>query len=95
MPDTAPDVVDNMLSPELFCDGALSFFVLNGVVRITLTSVRAPQSLSAPGRPVPVIVARISMPVSGAQELALGLNDFLEKQGFSPSAAVAAGSTKQ
>jgi hypothetical protein len=94
-PPEAVDLVDNMLSPELFCDGAFSFFVAAGVVRMVLTSVRCPQNLASPGRPVPVVVARIAMPVAAAQGLALDLNSFLENQGFSPTAAATAGATKQ
>ena len=90
-----PGLVDNMLAPELFTDGALSFFVLNGVVRIVFTSIRAPQNITAPGQPVPVIIARLAMPISAAQHLALGLNDFLENQGLSPVAAITSGETKQ
>ena len=97
MTETSPpfEVVDNMTSPELFCDGAFSFFVLAGVVRMVLTSVRAPQSVAGPGQPVPVVVARVSMPVLAAQNLALGLNDFLEKNNLSPTQAVTVGETKQ
>jgi hypothetical protein len=94
-PAAPPEVLDNMLAPELFSDGAFSFFVLAGVVRIVFTSVRAPQCRAGPGQPVPVVVARVSMPVLAAQELALSLNNFLETNGLSPSAVVTAGKTKQ
>jgi hypothetical protein len=90
-----PDVFDNMLAPEVFSDGAFSFFVLAGVVRIVFTSVRSPQSLAGPGQPVPVVVARVAMPVAAAQGLVLSLNSFLETHGLSPTAAITAGETKQ
>jgi hypothetical protein len=97
MTESGPTIglVDNMFAPEIFVDGAWSFSVINGVVRIVLTSVRSPQSVTAPGVAVPVIVGRLVMPVNGAQALAIGLNDFLEKQGLSPTAAATAGDTKQ
>ena len=97
MPDNppVPALIDNMLAPEVFSDGAISFFLLNGVVRIALTSVRSPQSPGGPGQPIPVVIARLSLPVAAAQNLALGLNDFLEKHGLSPTAAITAGETKQ
>jgi hypothetical protein len=97
MPDNppVPALIDNMLAPEVFSDGAISFFLFNGVVRVVLTSLRAPQGVATPGQPIPVVIARLTMPVAAAQNLALGLNDFLEKHGLSPTAALTAGETKQ
>lgn len=72
---------DNPHAPELYASGATGFFVSNGTVTITLESVRADHSQN--GGPLSrVVVGRLTMPAAGAQGLAIGLFDFLEKQGF-------------
>ena len=53
----------------------------NGAISITLESIRASHS-EPPGPLSRVVVGRLVMPINGAQGLAIGLFDFLEKQGF-------------
>jgi hypothetical protein len=78
---TAIQFVDNPLAPELYASGATGFFVSNGIITITLESVR-PDHAETPGPLSRVVVGRLVMPAAGAQGLAIGLFDFLEKQGF-------------
>ena len=80
---TAPEIkfVDNPNAPELYASGATGFFVSNGIISITLESIRADHG-EKPGPLSRVVVGRLTMPAAGAQGLAIGLFDFLEKQGF-------------
>ena len=80
---TAPTIkfVDNPNAPELYATGATGFFVSNGTISITLESIRADHG-EKPGPMSRVVVGRLTMPAAGAQGLAIGLFDFLEKQGF-------------
>jgi hypothetical protein len=73
--------VDNPLAPEVFASGATGFFVSNGNVTITFESLRADHG-DTPGPLSRVAVSRLVMPASGAHGLAVGLFDFLDKQGF-------------
>ncbi|MEY4708589.1 MAG: hypothetical protein RJB58_2312 [Pseudomonadota bacterium] len=79
----APEIlfVDNVTAPDIYATGATGFFVSNGAISITLESIRASHS-EPPGPLSRVVVGRLVMPISGAQGLAIGLFDFLEKQGF-------------
>jgi hypothetical protein len=76
-----PNFVDNPDAPEIFSSGATGFFVANGNITITFESARADHSQS-PGPVYRTVVGRIVMPAAAAQGLAVGLFDFLEKQGF-------------
>ena len=73
--------VDNPNAPELYASGATGFFVSIGTISITLESIRADHG-EKPGPMSRVVVGRLTMPAAGAQGLAIGLFDFLEKQGF-------------
>jgi hypothetical protein len=73
--------VDNPSAPEFYASGATGFFVSNGTITITLESIRADHG-EKPGPLQRVVVGRLTMPAAGAQGLAIGLFDFLEKQGF-------------
>ena len=73
--------VDNPEAPEIFSSGATGFFVANGNITVTFDSARADHSQS-PGPVYRAVVGRIVMPAAAAQGLAVGLFDFLEKQGF-------------
>ena len=73
--------VDNPEAPEIFSSGATGFFVANGNITVTFESARADHSQS-PGPVYRAVVGRIVMPAAAAQGLAVGLFDFLEKQGF-------------
>lgn len=73
--------VDNPLAPDIYATGATEFFVSNVAISITLESIRADHN-EPPGPLKRVVVGRLVMPAAGAQGLAVGLFDFLEKQGF-------------
>jgi hypothetical protein len=73
--------VDNPDAPEIFSSGATGFFVANGNITITFESARADHSQS-PGPVYRTVVGRVVMPAASAQGLAIGLFEFLEKQGF-------------
>jgi hypothetical protein len=74
-------IVDNPAAPEIFASAATGFFVANGNVTITFESARADHAES-PGPVYRAVVGRVVIPAQGAQALAIGLFDFLEKQGF-------------
>lgn len=97
MADTeVPEIplLDNPHAPEVFATVASGFFHLNGNITITFESARLDHSQDPPlvNR---VVLARLVMPVSGAQGLVVGLNDFLEKQGLSPTTAILGGAARQ
>ena len=73
--------VDNPGAPEIFASAATGFFVANGNITITFESARADHAES-PGPVYRAVVGRVVIPAQGAQALAIGLFDFLEKQGF-------------
>jgi hypothetical protein len=76
-----PKLLDNPQAPEIFAVAATGFFNANGLISITLESARADHT-KAPGPVNRIVVGRLVMPAAGAQALAVGLFDFLEKQGF-------------
>ncbi|HEY1561926.1 MAG TPA: hypothetical protein VGF71_13740 [Caulobacteraceae bacterium] len=86
--------IDNPHSPAVFCDSVSGFFLLNGVISLTLESARVDHSQS-PGPVNRVVVGRIQMSVPAAQGLALGLFDFLKQQGLDPAHLVKAGQSVQ
>jgi hypothetical protein len=81
----APKVefVDSAHAPEVFASEACGFFVSDGVIHITFASARVNHSAN-PGAVRRVVIGRLAMPIRGAQGLALGLYDFLKKQGLDP-----------
>ena len=74
---------DNPAAPQAFADEAVGFWLHNGVVMLTLTSTHIDHH-SSPGPVTRQVVARIVMPVAGAQGLAAGLYNFLKKNGLDP-----------
>jgi hypothetical protein len=76
-----PNFSDNPNAPEIFASAATGFFVANGNITITFESARADHAES-PGPIYRAVVGRVVMPAASAQALAIGLFDFLEKQGF-------------
>jgi hypothetical protein len=77
------EFIDDPHAPEVFAGEAVGFFLSAGIIQITFASPRAnhgkePTSVSR------LVIARLAMPVSGAQGLAAGLYDFLKKQGLDP-----------
>jgi hypothetical protein len=75
----AAGVLHNPHSPDVFADAASGFLNLNGNIRITFESVRADHSAN-PGPVHRVVIGRLVMPLVGAENLARGLLDFIEKQ---------------
>lgn len=76
--------VDNPHAPEVFASRCSGFFVRNGNVHLTFESERV-NHVTSPGPVNRVVIARLILPISGAQELALGLYDFLKNQGLDPA----------
>ena len=72
---------DDPKAPEIYATAATGFFNANGMISITLESPRADHS-KTPAPVNRVVVGRLVLPTAGAQALAVGLFDFLEKQGF-------------
>ena len=68
--------LDNPHAPAVFADAAAGFFITAGNVHITLESARV-NHVTTPGPVNRVVIARLVMPISGAQGLAAGLYDFL------------------
>jgi hypothetical protein len=77
-----PKLLDDPKAPEIYAVAATGFFNANGVISITLESARADHTAKSPGPINRVVVGRLVMPAAGAQALAVGLFDFMEKQGF-------------
>ncbi len=83
-PNQNPDqniVVENMFSPEVFASLASSFSINAGIVTIKFVSLRWDNSVD-PAVQKAVVVARITMPLQGAQTLAGGLDTFLQQHGL-------------
>lgn len=81
MPKTPDGVafLDNPNAPDVFADDAVGFFVLNGNIRITFTSVRA-NHVTTPGPIARVVIGRLVMGEKSAESFARGLLDFLESR---------------
>jgi hypothetical protein len=78
-------VVDETSVSEVYAAEAIGFLFHAGNVHITFATPRANHS----GTPAPMtraVIARLVLPVTGAQALATGLYNFLRQQGFDPSA---------
>jgi hypothetical protein len=85
---TAP-FVENLFAPEYYASEAAFFWAAPGVLTVTFTSFRLDHSPGHAGRQKNVVVARLVMPISGAQGLATGLYDFLAKNSDMPAAKAA------
>ncbi len=90
----APPLIDNLFAPEIFASGFSGFAHLNGVIMLTMESVRFDHSQTK-ANVERVVVGRVTMSVPVAQGLVAALNLFLEQQGFSPSRALAGDATFQ
>ena len=77
--------IDNPHAPEVFSTHATGFFLNQGNVHITFESVRV-NHVTSPGPVNRVVIARLVMPLASAEGLAMGLYDFLKKQGIDPAA---------
>lgn len=83
MGETEIAYVDNPQAPELYAAEACGFYLNAGNVHITFTSPKGnydPKSNSLHT----AVVARLVLPLSGAQGLAVGLYDFLKSRGVDP-----------
>lgn len=87
MADDEPQVrfIDNPHAPDVYASDASGFFILNGNVIVTLESAR-PDHTSAPGHINRVVIARVVLPIAAAQNLAVGLFDFLKQRDLMPEA---------
>ncbi|MDT9598193.1 hypothetical protein [Sphingosinicella rhizophila] len=92
-PNNQAEIIDNPHIRDLFATQALSFSMVGtSNVSITLSSARWSPVKKAVQH---VVVERVVMPLTGAQNMAVALNDFLIKQGHDPSAAITAGESRQ
>lgn len=77
-------VEPNPHSTDTFVDEALSFEMVNDVIRITFASAKMAEGV--PPSPMQlVVVGRLLMGVAPAQRLAIGLFDYLKRQGHDPA----------
>ena len=81
-------LLDDPHAPDLFATGTAGFLNLDGTIVITLEALRSDHSSTPAGKVSRLVVGRLVLPAKGAQRLALGLNDFLSKQGLDPSASL-------
>jgi hypothetical protein len=93
-PDVHIHFVDSPHAPEIYASSCTGFLINNGNISLTFESPRGDHSTGAV-QINRVVVARVVLPIAGAQALALSLHDYLTQQGFSPTAAVTAGETAQ
>jgi hypothetical protein len=77
--------IDNPYAPEIFAEGAVGFFLNHNNVHLTLTALRADHR-SSPSPINRVVIGRLVLPLAGAQGLAVGLYDFLKKNGIDVAA---------
>lgn len=75
--------IDNPHAPEVLATEVAGFWLNQGNVHITLESARIDHAKS-PGPVNRVVIARLVMPIGGAQNLAAGLYDFLKTHGYDP-----------
>lgn len=86
--------IDDPHAPEIFASAITGFFHVADNIILTLESARVDHS-TTPGPVNRVVVQRIVLPITAAQGLVVSLNDFLEKEGLSPSEAVKGSQTSQ
>ena len=89
----AVSFVDNPHAPDLFVDEAAGFFVHNGLLKLTLVSIR-PYHGSSPAVINRVVVGRLAMPIPAAQNLSVLLYDFLKSRGLLPPSLAASETVK-
>jgi hypothetical protein len=93
--DPAPvQFINNYFAPEMFASTASGYAISGDNIIITFDTPRVDHS-TTPGTVSRVVVLRVVMPLNGAQNLVAGLNDFLEKQGASPTGAIVGKATRQ
>ena len=75
--------VDDPKAMEVFSTEACGFFIHAGNIHITFAAPRVNHE-TTPGPINLVVIHRLVMPIIGAQGLAAGLYDFLNKHGLDP-----------
>ena len=81
MKNPAPTFLDRPFAPEVFAHAASGLSMVNGCITITFESQRVDHA-TAPGPVSRVVVARLVLPVGGAQGLSAALETFLESYGL-------------
>lgn len=88
-----PEFIENIDAPEVFATSPAMFSITAGsIVSISFVSTRWN---GVESRFQNVVIGRLAMPISGAQHLSIALNDFLQKHGLDPSAALQGGQPTQ
>jgi hypothetical protein len=87
---TPPSFIEDTTTPEIFADVAIAFHLLNGVLKVTLGSVRHGACAPSAKR---VVVGRVVTSVPAARDLAVNLLRFLKSQGIDVTDASAATKT--
>jgi hypothetical protein len=82
--------IDNPHAPEVYVTGISGLFLSAGNIVITFESARIDHG-QEPGPLNRVVIARAVFTAQAAQGLVLGLNQFLEQHGLSPSEAAKGG----
>jgi hypothetical protein len=77
--------VDDPNAPDLFADGVSGIAYLHGNIRITLESARVNHEAS-PGPISRVVVGRVVLPLSAAENLRDLLSDYINRLKQQPSA---------
>ena len=72
---------DDPFAPEFFAHSASGLAIVNGCITITFEAQRVDHT-TAPGPVNRVVVARLVLPVGGAQGLSAALETFLESYGL-------------
>jgi hypothetical protein len=76
-------LLENLLAADVYADAAAFFSLKGGNVSITFVSSRF-DNAAQPPVVRNVFIGRLIMPLSGAQNLAVGLFDYLKNQGLVP-----------
>lgn len=76
-----PPLLENIMAPEIFASSVASFTLNDGILTIVLGSLRFDNS-AVPAERKLVVIGRVSMPISGAHTLTVGLHNFLEQHGL-------------
>lgn len=82
-----PPLLHTTASPDVFATEAVGFLNFQGNIFVTLSAPR-PDYSTDPAKMERVVIGRLVMPIAGAQHFALGLYDFLKKQGLDPTPPV-------
>jgi hypothetical protein len=80
---TGPEFLDNPYAPDAFATDVSGFVLLGGNVGVTFETVKIDH---ATGRANRVVVARLLMPLEGAQRFSAALANFLQQK-VAPAAA--------